>query len=120
PYVLRPGYPPMFQLRCVMDANVMSYVYYITLARFGCQRQYVDNLATAEYREWRKGGLEMTSDLLSVEEGLAFLELKNSTLRDWILKRRTPFVKLGRRVFLRRRDLETLIEQSVVPAGQRK
>jgi excisionase family DNA binding protein len=58
----------------------------------------------------------MTSDLLSVEESAAFVKLKPSTLRDWILRRRIPFVKLGRRVFLRRQDLESLIERSVVPA----
>lgn len=58
----------------------------------------------------------MTSDLLSVDESAAFLKLKSSTVRDWILRRRIPFVKLGRRVFLRRNDLELLINQSVVPA----
>jgi excisionase family DNA binding protein len=62
----------------------------------------------------------MTSDLLSVDESATFLKLKSSTIRDWILKRRIPFVRLGRRVFLRRLDLETLIANSVVPAKERK
>jgi excisionase family DNA binding protein len=62
----------------------------------------------------------MTSDLLSVDESAAFLKLKTSTLRDWILTRRIPFVKLGRRVFLRRQDLESLIERSVIPASREK
>lgn len=58
----------------------------------------------------------MTSDLLSVDEGAAFSHLKSSTLRDWVLNRKIPFVKLGRRVFLRRQDLQALIDRSVVPA----
>lgn len=60
----------------------------------------------------------MTSDLLSVDEAAAFLNLKSSTVRDWILNRKVPIVRLGRRVFLRRRDLEALIDRSVVPAGK--
>ena len=62
----------------------------------------------------------MSSDLLSVDESATFLKLKSSTIRDWILRRQIPFVKLGRRVFLRRGDLETLITNSVVPARVRK
>jgi len=44
----------------------------------------------------------MTSDLLSVNESAEFLRIKSSTLREWILVRKIPFVKLGRRVFLKR------------------
>jgi excisionase family DNA binding protein len=58
----------------------------------------------------------MTSDLLDVEEGAAFCHVKTSTMRDWILKAKIPYVKLGRRVFLRRQDLEKLIAESIVPA----
>jgi len=56
----------------------------------------------------------MSSDLLSVDESATFLKLKSSTIRDWILRRQIPFVKLGRRVFLRKPDLEKLIADSVV------
>jgi excisionase family DNA binding protein len=56
----------------------------------------------------------MGSDLLSVDEAAEFMKLKSSTVRDWILMRRIPFVKLGRRVFLRKADLEKLIADSVV------
>jgi len=59
----------------------------------------------------------MTSDLLSVNESAEFLRIKSSTLREWILVRKIPFVKLGRRVFLKRGELEALINRSVVPAS---
>ena len=64
--------------------------------------------------------LMTNQDLMSVEEGSKFTHLRESTLRAWILQRRIPFVKLGRRVFLRRSDLEKLIEQSIVPARVRQ
>jgi excisionase family DNA binding protein len=65
-----------------------------------------------------RGEKLMNSDLLDVEEGAVFLHVKSSTVRSWILKGQVPFVKLGRRVFLRRPDLEALITSSVVPARQ--
>lgn len=58
----------------------------------------------------------MDSELLSIEEAASFLHIKASTVRSWILFRKIPFVKLGRRVFLRKPDLDKLIEKSVVPA----
>jgi excisionase family DNA binding protein len=60
----------------------------------------------------------MTGDgvLLSVTEAAELCHLKASTIRRWILNRRLPFVKLGRRVLLRRNDIEALIERNVVPA----
>jgi excisionase family DNA binding protein len=61
--------------------------------------------------------MHMKNDLLNIDESAAFLKLKSSTLRDWILHRRIPFVKMGRRVLLRRSDLKALIESSVVCAG---
>jgi excisionase family DNA binding protein len=57
----------------------------------------------------------MTSDLLDVEEAAAFLHVKTCTVRDWVLKKKIAYIKLGRRVFLRRPDLEKLIADSVVP-----
>jgi excisionase family DNA binding protein len=53
-------------------------------------------------------------ELLNVQEAAAVLRLKASTIRSWLLERRIPFIKLGGRVFLRRRDLDALIEQSTV------
>ena len=58
----------------------------------------------------------MTSDLLDVEEAAAFLHVKAATIRAWVLKSKIDYVKLGRRVFLRKPDLDKLIEKNVVPA----
>ena len=58
----------------------------------------------------------MPSNLVSVEEAAEILRLKPSTVRAWVLHRRIPYVKLGRRVLFRRADLEALIARSVVPA----
>jgi excisionase family DNA binding protein len=58
----------------------------------------------------------MTSDLFDVPEGAGFLYLKTATMREWILNGKVPYVKLGRRVFLRRQDLEKLIADNLVPA----
>jgi len=58
----------------------------------------------------------MDSDLVNLNEAAKILRLKPSTMRAWVLRRRIPFVKLGRRVLFRRSDLEALIARSVVPA----
>jgi excisionase family DNA binding protein len=62
----------------------------------------------------------MGGELLSVDESAMLLHLRVSTVRAWILARRIPFVKLGRRVFLRRQDLNALIARSVIPASPEK
>ena len=59
---------------------------------------------------------KLASDLLTLSEASELLRLKVSTLRAWVLRRRIPYVKLSRRVFLRRTDIERLISDSVVPA----
>jgi excisionase family DNA binding protein len=55
-------------------------------------------------------------DRLTVPEAAAFLRLKQSTIRAWVLKHKLIYLKLGGRVFLRRRDLQELLEKCVVPA----
>ena len=64
--------------------------------------------------------MDTATNLLSVAEAAAFLRLQPSTLRSWILNRRISFIKLGRRVFLRRSDLNNLISSSVIPARTRE
>jgi excisionase family DNA binding protein len=56
----------------------------------------------------------MTSELLDIEEAANFLHVKPCTVRSWVLKSRVVYVKLGRRIFLRKPDLEQLIADSVV------
>jgi excisionase family DNA binding protein len=69
-------------------------------------------------RESMMGSDSQPSDLLTLAEAASRLRLKVSTLRDWILKRRLSYVKVGRLVRIRRSDLEALIEMSLVPARE--
>jgi excisionase family DNA binding protein len=59
-------------------------------------------------------------ELLDLKEGAKELRLSIHTLRAWVYQRRIPFVRLGRRVLLRRSDLENLINENVVEAKQGK
>lgn len=59
-----------------------------------------------------------SSELLDVPEGANAYHVTQSTVRSWILNKKIPYVKLGRRVFLRRKDVEAFIERSVVPARE--
>lgn len=59
-------------------------------------------------------------ELLDLKEGAKELRLSIHTLRSWVYQRRIPFVRLGRRVLLRRSDLENLINENVVEAKQGK
>ena len=57
----------------------------------------------------------MEQQLLDVPETAALLHLRESTIRAWILNRRIPYVKMGRRVFIRLHDARALIN-TVIPA----
>ncbi len=61
-------------------------------------------------------------ELLNLKEGAKELKLSIHTLRAWVFQKRLPFVRLGRRVLLRREDLENLINENLVEArkGQAK
>jgi excisionase family DNA binding protein len=63
---------------------------------------------------------ETAASLLDVEEAAEFCHVRASTMRSWILQNKVTYVKLGRRVFLRKSDLEMLIAGSVVPAKVRQ
>jgi excisionase family DNA binding protein len=55
-------------------------------------------------------------DLLRIEEAAALLRIRPSTVRSWVLRRKIPYVKIGRLVRLRRSDCDALIVASLVPA----
>jgi excisionase family DNA binding protein len=63
---------------------------------------------------------EMQSQLLTISESARLLRLAPATIRDWTLKRKIPFVKIGRLVRLRREDVEEVIRRSIVPAQHSK
>lgn len=54
--------------------------------------------------------------LLTIAEASAILRLQPSTMRAWVLRRKIPYVKVGRLVRVRRADIERLIAISTVPA----
>ncbi len=61
--------------------------------------------------------MDTDEDLLTVPETAKVLRVKTSTIRSWILHRRhLSFVKLGRRVLIRRRDINAFVSRSIVPA----
>src|SRR5690348_6162293 len=61
----------------------------------------------------------MHHDMLTVSETAGLARLKPSTIRRWILDRKISYLKLGRRVFIRRQDLDALIAESLIPAKKR-
>ena len=56
------------------------------------------------------------SELLNLREGARELKISIHTLRAWIYQKRLPFVHLGRRILLRREDLEAFINKNLVEA----
>jgi len=60
-------------------------------------------------------------DLLRVEEAADFLNVKPSTIRAWLLRRKLPKVRVGARaVRVPREALEKLIAENTVPARQER
>ena len=58
-------------------------------------------------------------NLLSVEEAAKELKISIHTIRAWTYQKRFPTVKLGRRVLVRREDLESFVNKNVVEAKER-
>lgn len=56
------------------------------------------------------------AELLDLREGAKELKISIHTLRAWIYQKRLPFVHLGRRVLLRREDLEAFVNKNVIEA----
>lgn len=58
-----------------------------------------------------------TQELLTIAEVASILRVKPATIRAWILRRRIPFLHIGRLVRIRRSDVDALIESSLIPAA---
>jgi excisionase family DNA binding protein len=54
-----------------------------------------------------------------LKESANELKLSIHTLRAWTYQKRIPFVRLGRRILLRREDLEALVNEHLVEAKKR-
>ncbi|MGO8991200.1 MAG: helix-turn-helix domain-containing protein [bacterium] len=53
-------------------------------------------------------------NLLSLDEARKELKISIHTMRAWTHQGKFPIVKLGRRVLIRREDLEIFVNKSVV------
>ncbi len=56
------------------------------------------------------------ADLLSIRKAAVELAVSPHTIRAWCSQRKMPFVRLGRRVLLRREDIEAFVKRNVVEA----
>jgi excisionase family DNA binding protein len=65
--------------------------------------------------DMRNGSSE--SELLTLPEASRLLRVQVSTLRAWRCQRRLPFHKIGRKVMLKRSDVQAFIDASVVPSA---
>ena len=61
--------------------------------------------------------MEVTNELLTVEQAAAYLSIRPWTLRHWVSDRRVTYVKMGNRVRFRVRDLDAFIARNVVKPG---
>jgi excisionase family DNA binding protein len=57
-------------------------------------------------------------ELLNVTEGAKAMGISKHTLRARLFQKRLPFVRLGRRVLLRREDIEAFVNKNVVEARE--
>jgi excisionase family DNA binding protein len=65
------------------------------------------------------GQTQSTKRLLRVEEAADFLNIKPSTVRAWVLKRKLPIVHVGERaVRIPLEALERLVVENTVPARE--
>lgn len=53
------------------------------------------------------------SVLLTVEETAAYLRLAPWTIRHWVCQKKIPYVRLGRSVRFRLKDMERLVTQNL-------
>jgi excisionase family DNA binding protein len=56
--------------------------------------------------------------LLTLREAAERTGHRESTWRAWILRRRVPYYKVGRSVRVSERDIDKLLEASLVPARE--
>ncbi len=59
------------------------------------------------------------TELLDLRQGAKELQLSIHTLRSWTYQKKIPFVRLGRRILLRREDLENLVTRNLVEAEEK-
>jgi excisionase family DNA binding protein len=56
--------------------------------------------------------------LLNIRESAELLRLSPNTLRAWVFQKRMPFVRLGRRILFREKDLQAMVEKGAEEAKE--
>jgi len=56
---------------------------------------------------------EDNNALMTVEETAAYLRLAPWTIRHWVCQKKIPYVRLGRSVRFRRKDMERFVNQNL-------
>ena len=60
--------------------------------------------------------MQIQKALFTIKEASAYTCFAEQTLYDWIYKRRIDYVKISRRVFIKKETLDGLIESGTVNA----
>jgi excisionase family DNA binding protein len=64
-------------------------------------------------------GEEMPRPMLTIEQAARELGLKESTLRDWVLRRKLSFVRLSpRAIRISSKEVARLLREGTVPARE--
>jgi excisionase family DNA binding protein len=58
------------------------------------------------------------AELVDLRQSAKEMQISIHTLRAWIYQKRLPYVHLGRRVLLRREDIEAFINKNLVEAKE--
>jgi len=58
--------------------------------------------------------------ILNVMESAEMLRVRPVTIRKWIYEGKVPFLKLGRRVFIKLNDIEAFMDENYHPARKEK
>jgi excisionase family DNA binding protein len=56
---------------------------------------------------------EESTALMTVDEAAEYLRLAPWTLRHWVSKKKIPYVRLGRSIRFRRKDMERFVIQNL-------
>jgi len=62
--------------------------------------------------------MNLQKALFTIKEASAYTCFAEQTLYDWIYKRRIEYVKISRRVFIKKETLDNLIESGTIKARE--
>ena len=57
--------------------------------------------------------MTLNQDIYTVSESAENLRMTESTIRTWILQKRLPVIRLGRKVFIRKETIEKILKDGL-------